>query len=156
MKKLKKTKRLTEKSLLNCVLQMLSCPMCLLSHVLWYLICLVSYLLSCPTCLVPYILSCLMCLVPYMPSFSRCLTCSHALRASHPPCSRASRALCPTCSCAFLAIFLYVLLLSHILGTPCTNIPSRALEFPCLTLLFFRSFPTCDFLEGDLLKLEQI
>ena len=132
---------------------MLPCPTCLVSHVLLYLTCLVLYLLSCCPCLVPHVLS-------YRALRTSLPTCSRGSRASCFACSCASRASCPVCTLAPRASFLtclvpyapslaflrYVPLVPHTLSTLCANITFYALKFQCPTLLFFCSFPTCDFL----------
>ena len=76
------------------------------------------------TCLVPYVLSCLACLV------------------SHVSC-----ALFAYVHSCFRNLFMspYVPLASRALRTLCANITFCALEFLCLTFLYFYSFSTCDF-----------
>ena len=55
--------------------------------------------ITCPTCLVLHVLSC-----PTCPGASgnSCPTCSYALRASCATCCRALRASCPTCLVPYL------------------------------------------------------
>ena len=98
----------SERSLLNYVPYVLSCPTCLVPYVPSCLTCLVPYVLSCPTCLVPYVLRALRALVPHVP---------HALRA-----------LVPHMSCALRALVPYVPLVLHALVP---NV-SRALRVSCL------------------------
>ena len=100
--------------------------------------------------------------VPYVPqvlyvpraraSHVSCSTCSCASRAllptvlSYPTClvPHVPRALCaplfqvPRASCVLYSMWPRALRL-------CPNITFCALEFPCITLLFFCSFATCDF-----------
>ena len=85
-------RRCEKRSLLNYVLYMLACPMCLGPYMLLCPTCLVPYVLACPTCLRPYVLSCLTCLVPYVSRVS-CPTCFSCPTCSHAP--RALRALVP-------------------------------------------------------------
>ena len=118
-----------------------SCPMCFRS-----LRALVSYMLSCPTFLVPYVVSYLMWLVPYV---LLCFTClvlfffffiynAKYIKCLVPYWPRVSR---------FMSPFSLRILLFRTLRTLCPSITFCALEFPCISLLFFCSFSTCDFLE---------
>ena len=103
---------------------------------------LVPYVLLNPTFLVPCMLLCLCVphalhvLVPHM----HC-----AIRALVPHVSRVLCALCLMCPRALWSLFPYVTLMPYIFRTLCANITFSALESPCLTLLFFCSFPTFDF-----------
>ena len=133
------------------------------------LLCFAPYALSCPTCLVLHMASCTACisysscsraLPASFPTCSRVscfsyLACSCASHASCPMCSRApvppvSCASCPTCSHALWALFMSPygalrILVPRTLSTLCANIAFYVLEFPCLTLLIFRSLHNCDF-----------
>ena len=79
--------------------------------------------------LVPCVLLSFTCLLPYV--FS-CRTWSCA-----------SLAMCPMYPCTLRARFPYVHLVPRALHL-CANITFCALEFPCLTLLFFYSFRNCE------------
>lgn len=144
-----------------------------------------AYVLSCHTCLVPYMLLCLACFVRCVPRALRvsCPACSRALRASchtysrtsrtsFPTYSLASDVSFPTCFCAsrtfvltylmpyvascFSSLFSAQTLMSRTLHTLRPNATFRALEFPCLTHLFFCLFAACDFLGVIFLNLKQI
>ena len=99
-------------------------------------------------------------LAPYLPRAPRASspTCSRVHRALVPYVPLAPRTLCRTCSCVsrasssmwphalrFMCPFSLRTLLFRTLRTVCPNITFFALEFPCITLLFFCSFATCDF-----------
>ena len=128
----------------------------------------VPYVLSCPTCLVPSVLSCLTCLVPHVPralpvlvpyvsGASRVLAryvprapralAFYVLRAQHASCHTYFCASCSMWLCVshFMSPFSSRTLLFCTLRTLCPNITFCALEIPCITLLFFCSFATCDF-----------
>ena len=140
----------------------LSCPVCLMPYVFLCLTRLVTYVLSFPTCLVPYLLSCLSCLVPYVPfaAPTSCLTClvpyvPRGPRTSSHMRSCVSRASCFTCLvlCVALCLALYE---PFFLYTPYCFVPcitSFVPEFPCIKLLFFCSFATCDFF-GKFIKVK--
>ena len=123
------------------------CPACLLPYVPSCLRCLVPNVPCAPRALVSYVLLCTTCLVPYVLSCPTYHTCSHASRDFDPMWLRASR---------FMSLFSLRTLLSCTLLILCPNNTFWTLEFPCLTLLFFCLFATCDFLGGNLLKLKQI
>ena len=108
----------------------------LLPNNLYCSACLISYVLSCRTCLISFVLSFLMCLVPCL------LLCLTWL----VPCVF-SWALCPMCLHPFWALFSYVILVPRTFSILCANINICVLELPCLTLLYLRSFPTCEFFE---------
>ena len=124
---------------------------------------------SCPTCLVSSVLSCPACSRALRAS---CHTYSRTSRTSFPTYSLASHVSCPTCFCAsrtfvltylmpyvascFISLFSAQTLMSRTLHTLRPNATFRALEFPCLTHLFFCLFAACDFLGVIFLKLKQI
>ena len=106
-------------------------------HVLCALHVLVSH--------VPRVLRAVMPLVPRAPRpFVSCVPrLLHALVFRVPP---DLRFLCLMCHHTLWIIFPNVHLASITLNTLCSTITFCAFDFPCLTLLFFRSFPTCNFL----------
>ena len=174
-----------QRSLLNYVPYVSSGLRCLVPHMFPWPAYIVPYVLSsslctsCPTCSCSLLASCPMCSCALRAS---CPTCSRASRVLCPMCfrahravvfyvSRASRTSYPTCSCvsrascficlvpcALWALFSYVLycfVRCILIAYLCSNITCFALEFPCIKLLFFCSFATCDFFGGNLLKLKQ-
>ena len=107
--------------------------------------------------LVPYVPRVLRVLVPHVSCAIRALV-PHVPRALHDPVLQVPRALnvlmphvlvlqVPRSLCS-----LYTLL-SRTLHTLCPNITFCALEFPCLTLLFFCLFANCDFF-GEFTKVK--
>lgn len=104
---------------------------------------------------VPYVPCFLRALVPYVPralsSLAPHVTCALCVLKAPVPC--VSRALSPMCLHPFLTLFLYVTLVPRTFSILYANFTFCVLEFPCLTLLYLRSFPTCDL--KKLLKLEQ-
>ena len=112
------------KSLHQQITQILSCLLNYVPHVL-----------LCSTCLVPCVLLHLMCLV-------LCVLLCPTYRVEYV----LSGALCPMHTRALWAIFPYVPLAHRTLRFPCDNITFCALEFPCLTMLLFCSFPNVFFM----------
>ena len=136
----------------------MTCPTCsralrvLVPHVSRVLCAFDLYVLSCPTC---YRVPRSSCHTWYRTSCGLCPTCSCVSRASCfcfffffynakyikclvPYWPRVSR---------FMSPFSLRILLFRTLRTLCPSITFCALEFPCISLLFFCSFSTCDFLE---------
>ena len=137
----------------------MTCPTCsralrvLVPHVSRVLCAFDLYVLSCPTC---YCVPRSSCHTWYRTSCGLCPTCSCVSRASCffffffflynakyikclvPYWPRVSR---------FMSPFSLRILLFRTLRTLCPSITFCALEFPCISLLFFCSFSTCDFLE---------
>ena len=81
--------------------------------------------------------SCLRALVPHVTS-AQCVLVA--------PVSRVSQVLCPMCFHALWVLFPYLPLMPCTLNILCANFTFYALEFPCLKVLLFHSFPACDFL----------
>ena len=136
------------------MLYVLSCTACLLPYVFLYLTCLVPYPPRALYALVPHVSCVLLVLVP------TCLVChvsraidglvlhvSCVLRAPVFQLPRTTRASCSMWSRAsrFMSPSSLCTLLFHTLRTLCPNITFCALEFPCIMLLCFCSFATCDF-----------
>ena len=115
-----------------------SCLCALVPHVSCVLRVLVPYVLSCPTCLVRHVSRVIDGLVLHVPHVLRApvFQLPRTTRASCSKWPRASRFMSPSSLCT---------LLFHTLRTLCPNIAFCALEFPCIMLLFFCSFATCDF-----------
>ena len=109
--------------------------------------------LSYPTCLVFCVLSCPTCSRVPCASYH---TCSRVSRASCPIRYCASRALCPMWPRAlhFMSPFSLITVLSCTLHILWPNITFCVLEFLRITLLFFWSFATYDFL-GEFTKVKQ-
>ena len=147
----------------------------LVTHVPRTLHTLVLYMLPYLTWLFPYVSSCLPYFLSYVPSFLMCLVhyvfscplcasylaCSHissglcfasscTSRASYPVCSRAFHASCLICvvpcvhSC-FMSPFPLSTPIASYLNYSTANIIFCVLEFPCFKVLFFLSFPSCNF-----------
>ena len=130
---------------------------------------LVPYGFSCLTCLVSYVLSISACsrvlhaIVSHVPRAIRGIV-PHVACALRAPVFHVPRAFffffffynakyikClvpywPRVS-RFMSPFSLRILLFRTLRTLCPSITFCALEFPCISLLFFCSFSTCDFLE---------
>ena len=94
----------------------------LVPHVPRTLRALVPTVLLRPTYLVPYVIMGFTCFGLHVP-----------------------RILCGLVLLRFISSFSSQNLLFDTLYTSCPDITFLALEFPCITLLFFCSFPTCDF-----------
>ena len=95
--------------------------------------------------LAPCVLSVLRTLVSHLPrvlhplmSHLSCTLCVLAI-----PASRVSPAFCPVCPHALWSLFPCIPLVRRT-SILYANTTFRALEVPCLTLLFFRSFPSCN------------
>lgn len=114
-----------------------------------YLPCSRALRTSYPTC---SFTSCALCLLTWRTPVSHVDCTLHVLVPNVPPVisvlvphvPRALRAFCPMCPHALSALFTFVPLAPHTFHTLYLNITFRALESPCLTLLFFCSFTTFD------------
>ena len=89
------------------------------------------------------------------------LVCSCASCASCPVCCRVPPCLLPNVPCILCTLVLYGIVLPYLplvfrnISTLSANVTFCTLEFLCITLLFFRWFPACDFFGRNLLKLDQ-
>ena len=147
-----------ERSLLNYMPYVLSCPTFLVAHVLPGSACLLPYVLSCLTCLVPYVLSHPTWLVPYVLSYLMCpviyvLSCLTFLVLYVLLCFRCLASYVASCLMLYVPFFLAQPIVSyHAYSIP--NIIFCELEFPCIALLFFLFICYLLFFGGNLLKLK--
>ena len=109
-----------------------------------------SYVLSCP--LVLWCSCTLRALVPYTPRVI-CTLLPHVPHVLRALVLHVSCALCGLVACAFRALFFFApyclgthTLRTHTLRTLCSIFTSCALDFSCISLIFFCLFATCDFL----------